>query len=61
VLNPVLRQWDVWNIAGLDAEGERARDELAVQMQDLDLAATRFEEKRAARRARDAARAGAAS
>jgi acyl-[acyl-carrier-protein] desaturase len=59
VLNPVLRQWDVWNVTGLDAEGERAREELAAHMDDLDVAATRFEEKRAARRARDAAKQAA--
>jgi acyl-[acyl-carrier-protein] desaturase len=56
VLSPVLRQWDVWNVTGLDAEGEKAREELAAHMNDLDVAATRFEEKRAARQARDAAR-----
>jgi acyl-[acyl-carrier-protein] desaturase len=59
VLSPVLRQWDVWNITGLDAEGELAREELAAHMNDLDVAATRFEEKRAARRARDAAKEAA--
>ena len=59
VLNPVLRQWDVWNVAGLDAEGEQAREQLAAHMAELDAAATRFEEKRAARRAADAARAAA--
>jgi acyl-[acyl-carrier-protein] desaturase len=61
VLNPVLRQWDVWNVTGLDAEGERAREQLAAHMAELDAAATRFEEKRAARRARDAAREAAAA
>ena len=28
VLAPVLRQWKVWDIEGLDAEGEEAREEL---------------------------------
>src|SRR4051794_16373589 len=56
VLQPVLRQWNVWDRTGLDAEGEKARDRLAAQMQDLDNQATRFEEKREARRLRQAAR-----
>jgi acyl-[acyl-carrier-protein] desaturase len=52
VLQPVLRQWNVWDRTDLDGDGEKARDELAAQMQELDVQATRFEEKRAARRAR---------
>ena len=28
VLAPVLRTWKVWDIEGLDAEGEQAREEL---------------------------------
>lgn len=52
VLNPVLRQWDVWNVTGLDADGEAAREELAAQMDELERAASRFEEKRDARQAR---------
>src|SRR5688572_15990109 len=31
VLAPVLRQWNVWDRTGLDAEGEQAREELAAQ------------------------------
>ena len=56
VLNPVLRQWDVFDRSGLDAEGEKAREELVAQMSDLDKQATRFEEKREARRLRQEAR-----
>ncbi|BCJ67848.1 acyl-ACP desaturase [Polymorphospora rubra] len=56
VVNPVLRQWDIWNVTGLDAEGEQAREQLAKHLSELDVAATRFEEKRAAREARIAAR-----
>jgi acyl-[acyl-carrier-protein] desaturase len=56
VLQPVLRQWDIFNVSGLDADGEKAREEIGTHMDDLDVAASRFEEKRAARRARDAAR-----
>ena len=61
VLQPVLRQWDVFNVTGLDSDGEQAREEIAGHMEELDLAASRFEEKRAARRARDAARETAAA
>jgi acyl-[acyl-carrier-protein] desaturase len=56
VLQPVLRQWNVFERSGLGAEGEEAREELATLMADLDKQATRFEEKREARRLRQAAR-----
>ncbi|GIG92524.1 acyl-ACP desaturase [Plantactinospora endophytica] len=52
VLLPVLRQWDVWNVTGLDGDGEAAREQLAAQLDGLDQAAARFEEKRDARQAR---------
>ncbi|SDZ32919.1 acyl-[acyl-carrier-protein] desaturase [Micromonospora pattaloongensis] len=52
VVMPVLRQWDVWNVTGLDADGEAAREQLAAHMDELERAASRFEEKREARRAR---------
>jgi acyl-[acyl-carrier-protein] desaturase len=52
VLLPVLRQWNVFDRSDLDGDGEKARDQLAAQMAELDVQATRFEEKRAARRAR---------
>jgi acyl-[acyl-carrier protein] desaturase len=52
VLLPVLRQWKAFDIEGLDADGEQARDELAAFIAQLDVAATRFEERRAARQAR---------
>lgn len=52
VLLPVLRQWKAFDIEGLDADGEQARDELAAFVAQLDVAATRFEERRAARQAR---------
>jgi acyl-[acyl-carrier-protein] desaturase len=57
VLQPVLRHWNVWDRTGLDAEGEKAREELAATMQELDTQATRFEEKREARRKRAEAKA----
>ncbi|GAA0983356.1 acyl-ACP desaturase [Acrocarpospora macrocephala] len=56
VLAPVLRQWKVNDITGLDAEGEKAREELNTFMTQLDVMATKFEERRAARHAREAAR-----
>lgn len=52
VLAPVLRQWDIWNVTGLDADGESARDQIAAQMTQLDTAASRFEARREERRAR---------
>ncbi|GAA0574871.1 acyl-ACP desaturase [Paractinoplanes ferrugineus] len=52
VLQPVLRQWDVFGRTGLSAEGEKAREELAGHMDELELQASRFEEKREARRQR---------
>jgi acyl-[acyl-carrier-protein] desaturase len=57
VLQPVLRQWNVFDRGGLDAEGEKAREQLATKMQELDTLATRFDEKREARRLRQAAKA----
>ncbi|MFV2020052.1 acyl-ACP desaturase [Micromonospora sp. LOL_023] len=53
VLSPVLRQWDIWNVTGLDADGEAAREQLATQMSQLDTAAARFEARREERRARN--------
>lgn len=55
VVVPVLRQWDVFNVPGLDADGEVARDQIAAQLDTLERQASRFEERRAARAARLAA------
>ncbi|WP_182874992.1 acyl-ACP desaturase [Microbispora sp. H10670] len=52
VLLPVLRHWKAFDIEGLDAEGEQAREELSAFLAQLDAAAARFEERREARRAR---------
>ncbi|HEX7745629.1 MAG TPA: acyl-ACP desaturase [Micromonosporaceae bacterium] len=52
VVAPVLRQWDVWNVTGLDADGEAAREDLARHLDELERAASRFEEKRDARQNR---------
>ncbi|MFF5114983.1 acyl-ACP desaturase [Streptosporangium sp. NPDC000509] len=55
VLQPVLRQWDVANMKGLGAEGEKAREELYDFLARLETTASRFVERREARRARQAA------
>ncbi|MGC5019521.1 acyl-ACP desaturase [Micromonospora sp. DT47] len=52
VVVPVLRQWDVFTVSGLDADGEAARDQIAGHLDELERSASRFEEKRAARAAR---------
>jgi acyl-[acyl-carrier-protein] desaturase len=58
VVAPVLRFWKVFEVEGLDAEGEKAREELAAFMDDLETQASRFEEKRDRLHERLAARAG---
>ncbi|WP_433374876.1 acyl-ACP desaturase [Streptosporangium sp. CA-115845] len=57
VLQPVLRQWDVFNMKDFGAEGEKAREELAEFLDRLETTASRFVERREARRARQAASA----
>ena len=59
VLQPILRQWDVWDMEGLGGEGEKARDQLGEFMETLEKQASRFEDKREQWRARQAARAEA--
>jgi len=56
VIWPLLRHWQVFDLEGLDAEGEQARTELAEFVANLDTQATRFEERRAQAQARAAAR-----
>jgi acyl-[acyl-carrier-protein] desaturase len=56
VLVPVLRQWKVWDLEGLDPDAEKARTELFEFLDTLDVAANRFEERRDARNARLAER-----
>ena len=58
VVMPVLRYWKVFELEGLDAEGEKARAELANFMDELEKQALRFEDKRDALQARLAKRAG---
>ncbi|MBG0828620.1 acyl-ACP desaturase [Planomonospora sp. ID67723] len=57
VLMPVLRQWAVFDMKDLDADGEKARDELAEFLARMETTASRFVERREARRAAQAARA----
>ena len=58
VVMPVLRYWKIFELEGLDAEGEKARSELADFMDSLEKQALRFEDKRDALQARMAKRAG---
>lgn len=56
IVAPLLRQWGVYELEGLDADGEKAREELAEAVAALDAEATRFVEKREAAAAKKAAR-----
>jgi acyl-[acyl-carrier-protein] desaturase len=56
VVAPVLRFWKVFEVEGLDAEGEQARQELADFLDGLEKQALRFEDKRDALKARMAKR-----
>jgi acyl-[acyl-carrier-protein] desaturase len=56
IVSPLLRQWGVFALEGLDEEGEKARDELAAAVSALDTEATRFVERRAEAEAKKAAR-----
>jgi acyl-[acyl-carrier-protein] desaturase len=44
---PLVRHWRVFEAEGLDADGERARQDLATALEALDARATRFMERRA--------------
>jgi acyl-[acyl-carrier-protein] desaturase len=59
VLTPVLRQLRPFEREGLTGEGETARQELSTFMRELDVAASRFVEKREVNRARTAVRRSA--
>jgi len=56
VVAPVLRQWGVFDLDHLGAEGDKARTELSDFLDGLTVAAARFVERRAERQARQAAR-----
>lgn len=55
VVLPLLRYWKVFELEGLGPVGETARDELATFLKGLNSQASRFEDRRAAALARDAA------
>ncbi len=57
---PLLRHWKVFELEGLDEHAERRREELAEFLAKLDGQASRFEDKRAARLARQRERSGQA-
>ena len=56
IVTPLLRQWGVFDLEGLDADGEQAREELAAALEALDTQASRFVEQREAAEAKRAAR-----
>jgi acyl-[acyl-carrier-protein] desaturase len=56
VVQPLLRYWKVFDLTGLGAVGEAAREELATFIKGLDSQVSRFEERRDATAARRAAR-----
>jgi acyl-[acyl-carrier-protein] desaturase len=58
VVMPLVRQWGLFDLEGLDAEGERARKELADAIDALNTQATRFVEQREEAAAKKAARTG---
>jgi len=58
IVMPLVRQWKLFELEGLDEEGERARQELAAAIAELDEQATRFVEQRDAADAKRAARRG---
>jgi acyl-[acyl-carrier-protein] desaturase len=47
VLLPLLTYWRIFELSGLDAAAEEARRNLAAHLEKLDLAAKRFDERRA--------------
>jgi acyl-[acyl-carrier-protein] desaturase len=49
VVQPLLRHWDFFNIEGLDAEAEQAREQLAGFLTALDALASRYDAIRAKR------------
>ncbi len=47
VVKPLLKHWDIWNVGGLDEDGQRALEELRAEVDMLDAKATKFREKMA--------------
>ena len=58
VLLPIIQQWKIFELTGLDAVAEEARRRLAEHLDKLDQAANRFEEKRSRSNGLKAAGAG---
>ena len=58
VVMPLVRQWGLLELEGLDAEGEQARTELAEFLDALNAQASRFVEQRETAAAKKAARTG---
>ena len=56
IVAPLLRQWGVYELEGLDEDGEKAREELAAAVAALDEEATRFVTRREEMAAKKAAR-----
>jgi acyl-[acyl-carrier-protein] desaturase len=56
VVTPLLRQWGVFELEGMDGDGEQAREQLATAVDALEVQATRFVEQRAEAAAKKAAR-----
>ncbi len=56
IVSPLLRQWGVFELEGLDADGEKAREELAAALDDLDAQASRFVAQREEAAAKKASR-----
>jgi acyl-[acyl-carrier-protein] desaturase len=57
VVQPLLKYWKIWDVEGLSARGEAARDELAAFLVQLDAQASKFEDRRERAAARAARRA----
>jgi len=51
ILWPLLRYWRIFDLGGLDADAEQARERLSAYLSKLDASASAFEERRAARAA----------
>ena len=45
---PIINHWRIFELTGLDAAAEDARRRLAEHLEELEVAARRFEEKMAA-------------
>ena len=56
IVAPLLRQWGVYELEGLDEDGEKAREELAAAVAALDDEASRFVARREELAAKKAAR-----